>query len=194
MSGDVKQGWIDNPKALKKVLAEVLCLPAPKQEFKVWKTIKLGTFKNAADFYCALKKADCNTRYHGHSIFGTGFTVSFEENEISLVRVSVEELGFKEGATHESICRRAQALGLDLCPAEVGPQLRLQYKNQPKGQFLLIGMLPIIGWGSSLGVFWIHRTTDDKADSQHGEWIIGNDGGTVSFSKAEDLWVFKSRK
>ena len=33
--------------------------------------------------------------------------------------------------------------GLDLCPPEVGPQLRLQYADQKVGEFLLIGMKPL---------------------------------------------------
>jgi hypothetical protein len=52
----------------------------------------------------------------------------------------VAELGFKEGATYSGICARALELGLELCPAEVGPALRLAYKDQPLGEWLIIAM------------------------------------------------------
>jgi hypothetical protein len=47
-----------------------------------------------------------------------------------LVRFSVKQLGFPNGATTDEIYRRAEELGLELCPAEVGPQLRLQYHGK----------------------------------------------------------------
>ena len=103
--------------------------------FKTWKTIKLGTgLKTADDFRKALKKADCNISDWANDIIGkSAFSVSPEEVDAELVVVSVAELGFKNGATCADIYKRAEELGLALCPNEVGPQLRLQYKDQPNG-------------------------------------------------------------
>jgi hypothetical protein len=53
-------------------------------------------------------------------------------------------LGFgDEGASFSAIYTRARQLGLELCPAEVGPLLRLRYRSQPVGEWLHIAMRPI---------------------------------------------------
>jgi hypothetical protein len=46
--------------------------------------------------------------------------------------------------------RRALQLGLELCPAEGAPQLRLEYLNQPVGEFLHVAMRPIATYGGDL--------------------------------------------
>ncbi len=48
----------------------------------------------------------------------------------NLVRFTVEQLGLKQGATTDKIYKRAKELVLELCPAEVGPQLRLKYTGR----------------------------------------------------------------
>lgn len=47
----------------------------------------------------------------------------------SLVRFSVASLGFPSGATTDEIWQKAKEIGLELCPAEVGPHLRLKYNG-----------------------------------------------------------------
>ena len=65
--------------------------------------------------------------------------------QADLVVLSAAEMGFKgERVSRAAIYRRAAQLGLTLCPSEVGPQLRLQYPNQPAGEFLHIAMRPIV--------------------------------------------------
>src|SRR5262249_10820050 len=45
-----------------------------------------------------------------------------------------------------AIYARARQIGFGLVAAEVGPQLRLQYFDQPMGEFLIVGMQPIKTW------------------------------------------------
>lgn len=72
------------------------------------------------------------------------FITSPNPQQIELVRLHVGELGIGERFSRaDEIYKRAQDLGLDPCPAEVGPQYCLQNKNQFIGQELYIGMKPI---------------------------------------------------
>ena len=65
---------------------------------------------------------------------------SKENMEYDLVSFSVESLGFPNGATTKEIYDKAKSVGLDICPAEVGPLLRLNYLDQPSGEYLGIAM------------------------------------------------------
>lgn len=150
----------------------------------VWKTIKLGTgLKTADDFRRALQRGGYRIGDWANNILGQpGFKAATEEKEADLAVVSVAELGFPNGATRENIYRKAQELGLKLCPPEVGPQLRLQYPNQPKDEWLLIGMEPITVSGGFLRVFDVARGDD-------GLWL-GSDGYPDSFWHGSSHWVF----
>ena len=46
---------------------------------------------------------------------------------------SVAELGFEQGAAYGQLTARALESGLVECPLEVGPHLRMQYRDQPEG-------------------------------------------------------------
>ena len=61
------------------------------------------------------------------------FTTSDTRYSVTTVELTVRGLGFPRGATIDEICTRAAALGLGLCPLELGPHLRLQYLDQPEG-------------------------------------------------------------
>ena len=65
---------------------------------------------------------------------------------MDLVVVSGAELGTPTEPTLADVYARAQAHGLALAPAEIGPQLRLQYLDQPVSEFLHVGMNPINTW------------------------------------------------
>ncbi len=159
-----------------------------KTSFNVWKTIKLGTHKDADALRKALKKADFKIGDWGNDILSKpAFTVASAEEEIQLVNLSVADLGFKEGANYENICSKAKELGLELCPNEVGPQLRLQYKDQPKGEYLRIAMEPITGSDGRLNFFSVGHDDD-------GLWLDGLYGFSVRFWRAYDRFVFRLRK
>jgi hypothetical protein len=159
-----------------------------KISFSVWKTIKLGNYKNADEFRKALKKNGFKISGLVNDILGKSeFTVAGAEEEIQLVNVSAADLGFKNGATYRGICAKAKELGLELCPNEVGPQLRLQYKDQPKDGYLRIAMEPIADSDGGLFIFYVGRDGDVL-------WLNGLNYDSDDFWFADNCFVFRLRK
>lgn len=156
-----------------------------KGAFPVWKTIKLGTgLKTADDFRKTLKAGGHRIGDWGNDILSKpDFKVSDKEAEIDLVIVSNVDLGFKEGACLRDTYKRALKLGLVLCPNEVGPQLRLQYTDQPMDEWLLIAMDSIKNSVGDLSVF-------DVVRYDSGSWLFGDDGRPDDFWDSDDRFVF----
>jgi hypothetical protein len=61
------------------------------------------------------------------------FMTSTVQRILQTVELSVAELGFPRGARWERIYAAARRVGLELCPLELGPYLRLAYLDQPEG-------------------------------------------------------------
>jgi hypothetical protein len=61
------------------------------------------------------------------------FTTAPARISLTSVELGVGDLGFPQGATSAEMYARAVALGLSLCPLELGPHLRLSYLDQPEG-------------------------------------------------------------
>jgi len=175
-------------EGVQRFLSGEIVVKAPEHTLKVWKKIKLGTHKDADALRKALKKADFKIGNWGNDILGKpAFTVAIAEEEIQLVNLSVAELGFKDGATYGNICAKAKELGLELCPNEVGPQLRLQYKDQPKGEWLRIAMEPIADSDGNPDIFTVGHDDVDL-------WLRGFDGDADRFWIAGNRFVFRLRK
>jgi hypothetical protein len=146
----------------------------------IWKTINLGTYRNANvlrealnSSHCGIEKVTsvdaagraspvsqndgstmpfCRLEDLANEIVGRpAFALNRTRTEVDLVVFSVFELGFgKQGAPLKDIYARAKSLGFALCPPEVGPQLRLQYLEQPPGEVLHIAMEPIAKYDGDL--------------------------------------------
>jgi len=122
------------------------------------------------------------------------FIVSLEKNPetIDLVRLKVRDLGFTENPTTDELYKRAEELGLELCPPETGPHLRLKYeevfqREQPMYEYLLIAMKQITDSDGDLSVFSVNRNGG-------GFWL------DISWTNPSDRWylddefVFRLRK
>jgi len=183
LSGEDGEQWL---RALNKMLRK----ENPWEAFPTWKTIKLGTGpKTADDFRKSLALAASGNRVSdwANDLLGKpefANSVSEKEVEVDLVVLTTAQLTSKaNGGTTAEVFAGAERLGLKKCSAEVGPRLRLQYQDQPLGEWLLIGMEPIRHSDGRLGVFDVGRGDD-------GRWLGGDYGDPGGVWAAGDQWVF----
>jgi hypothetical protein len=91
------------------------------------------------------------------------FPYARTKTDVELAVLSAADLGVgSDQASLAEVYQRARQAGFELCPAEVGPQLRLDYRNQPLGEALDIAMEPVatyrgdptiltlVNWGTGL--------------------------------------------
>jgi hypothetical protein len=104
-------------------------------------TASIGTYRNAEELRAALNDGGCATGDVDDLL--SQVVLSPVRKELDLMVVTVEDLGLAERVDRKEIYDRARALNLDLCPAEVGPQLWLQHKDRINEPQLYIGMEPL---------------------------------------------------
>ena len=150
--------------------------------WKVWKTITLGTYQSITTLHNALEVQGNHVSPWANDILNKILLYS-KKTCVDLVIISVADLGFKEGATYKDILVCATNLGLKKCPAEVGPQLRLQYKNQLNGEWLRIAMEPIIDSEGHPSIFGVGR-------SDSGLWLYWDGGNPGDFWRSNNHFVF----
>ncbi|MEK7638028.1 MAG: hypothetical protein AAB375_01200 [Patescibacteria group bacterium] len=154
----------------------------PWPQFPVWKTITLGTFKTVDGLRASLVSAGFRISDYAGRILAKN-SMSPKKTKLDLVIVSGTDLGFTQAARRDTIYARALELGLRLCPAEVGPQLRLQYPDQPPGEWLLIAMEPLADSGGYLKVFSVEHVGS-------GRWLYSYYGEPGHAWYPAGRWVF----
>ena len=150
-----------------------------------WKTITVGTFRNSFALINALYAAGCSIGDLAEEILARpAFTLSAAKSNVELFAVSAAGLGFRtDTASLAEIYKRAQQLGFGLAAAEIGPQLRLQYFDQPIGEFLIIGMEPIKTWKGEPVILTV-------ANGGAGLILIGQDGSADAKLSVTSRFLF----
>ena len=154
-----------------------------------WRSIKLGKLCSVENIRTELKMSGVNIDSWASSVMEhPSFVLHDGEIELNLVRVTLRELGFKESAPYVSIYAHAAELGLKLCPAEVGPLLRMQYLDQPEAEKLYIAMMPLITADSTFKfIFWL----DSEKSARYLRCEFYDEG--CSGADAELVFVLPSR-
>jgi hypothetical protein len=160
-----------NASAARPPTIEVARQPPLALETPIWKTITVGGSKGVNAIRVAIEAAPCPMTIGDEADEALGrpaFPFFKTPFELDLVVLSAFDLGFGDetsrndlelGASVEvslhDIYARAVALGFDLCPAEVGPALRLHYLDQPLDEFLRIAMKPVALYSGALVAFTV---------------------------------------
>ena len=140
-------------------------------ETPIWKTITVGGSKGVNAFRVAIEAAPCPMTIGDDADEALGrpaFPFVKTPFELDLVVLSTFDLGFGDETSRNDpelaasvdvslhdIYARAITLGFELCPAEVGPALRLNYLNQPLDEFLRIAMKPVALYSGALVAFTV---------------------------------------
>lgn len=162
------------------VESTTLLAPETPQNFKVWKTIELGTgLRTAKDF---IKKINVSDSAH-EMLVEPAFNTSKTKKETDLVLVTPKKLGFDRRPTFKDVCDKVIEFGLELCPAEVGPQLRKQYTDQPSEEWIRVAIEPITTPDGTNCIFVV--TNDMNVLFLYAQIIVSQD-----IFNLDDLFVF----
>jgi hypothetical protein len=112
--------------------------------FPIWRTITLGTHKGVDAYRRALDSAGIKIGDAADEVLGRpALPYGTMKTDVELVLLSATDLAVESESSLADVYKRARQVGLELCPAEVAPQLRLEYRDQPLGEALNIAMEPV---------------------------------------------------
>jgi hypothetical protein len=151
----------------------------------IWKSITVGTITQLSALRDALDAADVHIGDSADEILGRpAFHLSRTISTFDLVIRTASQLGFDSNyVSLDELYKRASQLGFELCPAEIGPMLRLQYADQPIGEFLHIAMLPSMTYGRALISLIV-------ANGGAGLLLVGGDGRLEQMAPSSEAFVF----
>lgn len=144
ISPKIARAWERSGRSLTRVLGRTIGCRSP--DFKVWKTIKVGTHSTVDELFETFEKnigwfpSNGANELLTHPSVRQHIKLSPKETSVDLVIVDLWDLGFAPNATYALISGAARDLGLEFCSEEVALQLRLQYVDQPEDERLLVAM------------------------------------------------------
>lgn len=163
----------------------------------ITRTVVVGGMTKA-ELLEALQRHAIAMNESGERLFASDhFTTAAARSAVTTVELTVRDLGFPRGATIAAIYGSAAARGLGLCPLELGPHLRLQYRDQPEGAW----DQPVRRHQAPFGSITIasEQLTDDDAFPKgfylrriHGVlWLRGYHSGPEHVWEPDDHFIFR---
>lgn len=175
-----------NPEIMKKLPENIIHLYESFPETKILRRSIELTPKTPEEYKQELLKQGYKASDYAQQILNKLETLKQKE-EVDLVSFSVEKLGYPNGATLQQIYDKAKGLDLELCPPQVGPELRLNYKDQPMSEYLIIAMESINAADGDPELFNVDRFSG-------GGWLYSSNGEPDDEWDGDSRFVFVSRK
>ncbi|HTB30703.1 MAG TPA: hypothetical protein VK808_01680 [Bacteroidia bacterium] len=133
----------------------------------VKRTITLGTIKSADAYRAMSRKLNYGLERADRILNQVPFAQT--ETQVTICILTLRDLGFDTNVTYKQVCQRALQMGYHLCPAEVGPALRLQYTNQPNWVPLDIAMQPILAQDGNMYTFAVEHI--NSSSDTRSNWL-----------------------
>lgn len=151
----------------------------------IWRTITLGAHTGVEAYRDALDAAGIKVGVSADEILGRpAFAYATMTLQVELALISVAELGLDaEVASQSEVYALAKRIGLELCPAEVGPRLRLDYRDQPLGEALDVAMEPVATYSGEPTILALVNFGSGLA-------LIGSDGRSDAMVPRTRRFVF----
>ncbi len=154
-----------------------------------------------SELLAALREHDIQLNQAAESLFqDPRFRTLGGRHVVEIAALSVAELGFGEGATYGQLIARALESGLVECPLEVGPHLRMQFRDQPDSAD---GKPPTHGRAPPGSITVASSPIDDGDDTAKGfylrrvagvSWLRGYRSWPGHIWSPEDVVVFSRRR
>lgn len=154
-------------------------------EVNAWRTLTVGNYRSPVALRDALIQRNMQIGDLAAEMLRLPtFKMMSEAVRIDLALVAVRQLvPGSDRASFAAIHAHAVEAGLDLCPAEAGPQLRLQYPEQRLGEYLVIGMKPLPTADGSDACFVV-------GNGGAGLIIVGRSAGPDAMAASRSRFVF----
>lgn len=145
-----------------------------------FRAIEIGTHDSVEDLCRAVEANGDKINWQAIQLMNSEtFVLTVERTVVELVVATVQELCRKPEYI-QYIHLAGLELGWRLCPSELGPQLRLQYGDQPPGERLFIAMDPVMDPYGQPGIF--------NVSNRDGQWLNGE-----PISNFSHLWSLGCR-
>lgn len=149
-------------------------------KFPVWMEVEIGGVPKE-ELVALLKSKGFSVGELARNVIRQdAFTVSPIKRTLKLAHCKVRDLGFTSAPTIIQLQERLIVFGGELCPAEVGPHLRRQIKEQERGDIFWLFMKPIADSDGYRYVFLLYRDvgsqwlSTDNADPDD-QWSLNED-------------------
>ncbi|HVV38726.1 MAG TPA: hypothetical protein VHD31_00135 [Candidatus Paceibacterota bacterium] len=155
--------------------------------FPVYLEIKVGG-KSKDELLAELKSSGCSVSDWAKDIMSKPAWKPGKKETVKFARVTIRDLGFTKNPTTAQIWARIRELGHSLCEPGDGPAIRLELKDQLRGDYFWTAMKQITDSGGRPSVFSVGRSDGGRP------WLGASWAGPDNGWDLDGAVVFRLRK